>query len=335
MGWYGDFSLEYKGKDNEKFVKLAKLIIPNYVERFDEDENILECKRGLSWYTAENDVEKILSYLNDKDEIKMVISGETGPIIPKSIADKYNLSYDLLEDDYSYDEDEQDEEINDEEIEVELAEEILTFKKKANEVVMECDFYDNQRYTYGGLGKEDEFNYYDSENSYDFEEYLNLVGSIIENDEDMQDIACKFLTEINNSVRETASERVREFLQSAKDKDSLMKYLSQKENQEDNAVLEQQENSVSEQKNGKIIIDEKFNNKEEAQNFIRNVPENVLRSFFYSEIERFSFSFINFIDSLSDEKGAVEFANRLDMYIEENFPELVKHDDEKDDGIEL
>ena len=72
MGWYGDFSLEYKGKDNEKFVKLAKLIIPNYVERFEEDKNVLNCTRSLSWYTAETDVEKIMSYLNNEDEMKCI-----------------------------------------------------------------------------------------------------------------------------------------------------------------------------------------------------------------------------------------------------------------------
>ncbi len=34
MGWYGDWNIKYNGKDSDKFVNLAKMIIPNYVKRF-------------------------------------------------------------------------------------------------------------------------------------------------------------------------------------------------------------------------------------------------------------------------------------------------------------
>ncbi len=234
MGWYGDFSLEYKGKDNEKFVKLAKLIIPNYVERFEEDKNVLNCTRSLSWYTAETDVEKIMSYLNNEDEIEMYIAGETSPIVSKKLADEHNLSYEYLEEDDYYDEDyddengDEDEEEDDEE--VQLNEEILKFKKTKNKVEMKCDFYDDQRYTSEGLGKLEELYYYDKENTYDFDEYLKLVSSIVENDPEMQEIACKFLTEMNKIVNTNVSDRVKEFLVSAKDSLSLMKYLNATEN---------------------------------------------------------------------------------------------------------
>lgn len=29
MGWYGDWNIKYNGKDSDKFVNLAKMIIPN------------------------------------------------------------------------------------------------------------------------------------------------------------------------------------------------------------------------------------------------------------------------------------------------------------------
>ena len=38
MGWYGNWNIKYNGKDSDKFVNLAKMIIPNYVKRFEETE---------------------------------------------------------------------------------------------------------------------------------------------------------------------------------------------------------------------------------------------------------------------------------------------------------
>ena len=52
MGWYGSWEIKYNGNDNEKFTNLAKLIIPNYVKRFEETEKgRLESLRNLSWYS--------------------------------------------------------------------------------------------------------------------------------------------------------------------------------------------------------------------------------------------------------------------------------------------
>ena len=61
MGWYGSWDIKYNGKNSEKFVNLAKLIIPNYVKRFEETEKgRLECLRNLSWYNADVDISKMM-----------------------------------------------------------------------------------------------------------------------------------------------------------------------------------------------------------------------------------------------------------------------------------
>lgn len=83
MGWYGDFQIQYKGNNPKKFHKLAKMIIPNSIMRFDFDDcNITEnsvdlaCTRSLSWYSADEDMKKIMSYLSKEDMISMQIDGE-------------------------------------------------------------------------------------------------------------------------------------------------------------------------------------------------------------------------------------------------------------------
>ena len=81
MGWYGSWNIRYNGKNSEKFVNLAKLIIPNYVKRFEETEKgVLDCKRSLSWYNADVDISKIMEYLDENDTIDVEIDGETHPI---------------------------------------------------------------------------------------------------------------------------------------------------------------------------------------------------------------------------------------------------------------
>lgn len=81
MGWYGNWELNYNGENNEKFVNLAKLIIPNYLKRFEETKKgTLECKRRLSWYNADIDISTIMEYLDESDTIHVLIDGETHPI---------------------------------------------------------------------------------------------------------------------------------------------------------------------------------------------------------------------------------------------------------------
>lgn len=81
MGWYGSWNLEYTGKNKAKFINTAKLVIANFKKRFEisDDNSELEAVKGLSWYSADMDIEKILSYLDDGDQIHVLIDGETHP----------------------------------------------------------------------------------------------------------------------------------------------------------------------------------------------------------------------------------------------------------------
>lgn len=83
MGWSGDFQIKYKGKNPKEFYKLAKMVIPNSIMRFDFDSCMigtdsveLSCTRNISWYSADKDMEKIMSYLPESDSISMEIDGE-------------------------------------------------------------------------------------------------------------------------------------------------------------------------------------------------------------------------------------------------------------------
>ena len=83
MSWSGDFQIKYKGGHPKEFHKLAKMIIPNSIVRFDFDNSEmnnnsveLACTRNLSWYSADEDMKKLLSYMPDGDSISMEIDGE-------------------------------------------------------------------------------------------------------------------------------------------------------------------------------------------------------------------------------------------------------------------
>lgn len=102
MGWYGDWNIKYNGKDSDKFVNLAKMIIPNYVKRFEETEKgVLDCKRNLSWYSADVDISKIMEYLDENDTIDVEIDGETHPIRGKRRISEEEAQYD----EYAFEED--------------------------------------------------------------------------------------------------------------------------------------------------------------------------------------------------------------------------------------
>lgn len=83
MSWSGNFQIKYKGGHPKEFHKLAKMIIPNSIVRFDFDNSEmnnnsveLACTRNLSWYSADEDMKKLLSYMPDGDSISMEIDGE-------------------------------------------------------------------------------------------------------------------------------------------------------------------------------------------------------------------------------------------------------------------
>lgn len=128
MGWYGSWNLEYTGKNNGKFINTAKLVIANFKKRFEisNGKNELEAIKRLSWYSADMDIEKILSYLDDGDQIHVLIDGETHP----------------------YDD-------NDEELEWEEQ----TYKKENGQVSMECEYTDCDRYTSDRHGMKGAFIY--------------------------------------------------------------------------------------------------------------------------------------------------------------------------------
>lgn len=150
MGWYGSWDIKYNGKDNQKFVNLAKLIIPNYVKRFEETEKgRLECLRNLNWYNADVDISKIMEYLSDTDTIDVKIDGETHPTRQKwkISEEEYEWGEKTLEEDgeyYAFDEYDYEEQ---------------TFRKENGQVVIDNEHPDEDRYSSEILGIPEMFTY--------------------------------------------------------------------------------------------------------------------------------------------------------------------------------
>jgi len=151
MGWYGSWNIKYNGKNSEKFVNLAKLIIPNYVKRFEETEKgVLDCKRSLSWYNADVDISKIMEYLDENDTIDVEIDGETHPISGKRRISEEEAEWNeyAFEEDgeyYVYDEYDYEEQ---------------TFRKENGSVVIDNEHPDEDRYTSSNLGVQEMLTYY-------------------------------------------------------------------------------------------------------------------------------------------------------------------------------
>lgn len=157
MGWYGSWDINYNGTNNEKFVKLSKLLIPNYIERFKENKenNRLECTRNLSWYSADVDIAKIMEYLDDNDSLDVTIYGETKP--------------------YIIDEDGEEQELECEE---------ETFRKEDGKVVLDNPNPDEDRYT------DDELGIYDYlADLEDIEVYIPFITREIGPDDEIMPIA--------------------------------------------------------------------------------------------------------------------------------------------------
>ncbi len=150
MGWYGNWNIKYNGKDSEKFVNLAKMIIPNYIKRFEETEKgVLDCKRSLSWYNADVDISKIMEYLSETDSIDVTIDGETHPI-----SGKRRLSEEAEWEEYAFEED------GEYYVYDEYDYEEQTFKKQNGQVVIDNEHPDGDRWKSSNLGVQEMLTYY-------------------------------------------------------------------------------------------------------------------------------------------------------------------------------
>ncbi len=151
MGWYGSWNIRYNGKNSERFVNLAKLIIPNYVKRFEETEKgVLDCKRKLSWYNSDVDISKIMEYLDEKDAIDVEIDGETHPIRGKREISEEEAKWD----EYAFEEDGQYYVYDEYDYEKQ------TFKKENGQVVIDNEHPDKNRWTSSNLGIQEMLTYY-------------------------------------------------------------------------------------------------------------------------------------------------------------------------------
>lgn len=156
MGWYGTWDLEYTGKNNEKFANTAKLVIANFKKRFEinDSKNELKAIKNLSWDSADMDIKKILSYLEDGDQIHVLIDGETHPI-RKVISEGRYVTREGEPNGNDYDWAEIDKStgktiyhFNEEYIEPKYdycEYEDQTYKKENGKVTMECEFTDCDR----------------------------------------------------------------------------------------------------------------------------------------------------------------------------------------------
>lgn len=169
MGWYGSWNIKYNGKDSEKFVNLAKLIIPNYVKRFEETEKgMLDCKRSLSWYNADVDIAKIMEYLDENDTIDVEIDGETHPVreviseggefVREGTPDEDDFDYSVTDTTTGVTEYHFYTEYEEPEIDYYEYEE-QTFRKENGSVVIDNEHPDEDRYASSKLGVQEMFTY--------------------------------------------------------------------------------------------------------------------------------------------------------------------------------
>ena len=229
MGWYGKWNLEYTGKNNEKFVNTAKLVIPNFKKRFEisNGKNELEAIKNLSWYSADMDIEKILSYLDDGDQIHVLIDGETHPI-REVISEGGYVTREGTPNENDYDWAEINQEtgetiyhFSEEYIEPEYDYcewEDQTYKKENGKVTMKCEFTDCDRYQSDRHGMKGAFIYelaYPQqakkealEGGYTdtLDTYIEWIAQEMGNDEKMLPSIQDFMNEIMNITRDEVIE---------------------------------------------------------------------------------------------------------------------------------
>lgn len=221
MGWYGTWNLEYTGKNNEKFVNVAKLVIANFKKRFEisNDKSELEAVKRLSWYSADMDIEKILSYLDDGDEIHVLIDGETHPI-REVIREGGYITREGTPNENDYDWTEMNKEtgetiyhFNEEYIEPEYDYcdwEDQTYRKENGKVTMQCEYTDYDRTQSNRHGMKGAFIY---ELSYPdrakqetveggftdtLDTYIEWIAGEMGDNEEMMPIIQDFMNEIMN-----------------------------------------------------------------------------------------------------------------------------------------
>lgn len=229
MSWYGTWNLEYTGKNNEKFVNTAKLVIANFKKRFEigNDKSELEAIKRLSWYSADMDIEKILSYLEDGDQIHVLIDGETHPI-REIIREGGYVTREGTPNENDYDWSQTNTEtgettyhFNEEYIEPEYDYcdwEDQTFKKENGKVTMECEYTDCDRYTSDRHGMKGAFIYELSypnrarqetiEGGYTntLDTYISYIAQEMGDSEEMLPIIQDFMNEIMNISRDEVIE---------------------------------------------------------------------------------------------------------------------------------
>lgn len=206
MGWYGSWNLEYTGKNNKKFLNTAKLVIANFKKRFEisDDNSELESLKSLSWYSADMDIEKILSYLDDGDQIHVLIDGETHPIREVIREGGYvdiDGEEEYIEPEYDYcDWEEQ------------------FYKKQDGKVTMECEYTDCERYKSDRHGMKGaliyELSYPDSarketlEGGYTdtLDTYIEWIAQEMGDSDEMMPIIQSFMNDIMNISREEVIE---------------------------------------------------------------------------------------------------------------------------------
>ena len=219
MSWGGTWNLEYTGKNKAKFINTAKLVIANFKKRFEisGDGNELEAVKNLNWSSADMDIEKILSYLDDGDEIHVLIDGETHPIrevireggyVKKEGTPNEN-NYDWAETDmktgktiYYF----QEEYIEPEYDYCEWEEQ--TYKKENGEVTMECEYTDCNRYRSDRHGIQNDLIYeiaYPNETRKEtleggytntLDTYIKWIAQEMGDNEEMMPIIQEFMNEI-------------------------------------------------------------------------------------------------------------------------------------------
>lgn len=324
MGWYGNWNIKYNGKDSEKFVNLAKLIIPNYVKRFKETKKgVLDCKRSLSWYNADVDISKIMEYLDENDTIDVEIDGETHPIreviseggefvregtpneedFDYSITDKttgvttyhFNTKYKEPEIDY-YEYEEQ------------------TFRKENGSVIIGNEHPDEDRYTSSNLGVQEMLIYYiaypesakESElkgNTDTVKSYINYIAQqFAGNDEIMP--------------------AVQDFIYNIFDPQKLKELTNEEYNYFSNRI------TPDEKTLAKIAsIREQFKTVESAKNYLEQVKEQSPKIEKQEKTADSKIQNQSSLQSLEDEKASLE---RQEQQLKQSFKEYEQQLEEED-----
>ncbi len=171
MSWFADWTIKYNGKDNDKFIKLAKLIIPDYENRFieNDEKNLIDCIKDLDWRSADMDISKIMEYLGENDSLEVVIYGESGPYI--------------TDEDGKYQE---------------LENEKQTYRKQNGEIIIDNEHPNVDRLSYDELGL-----YYDIE---DLNAYIKFITREIGPDNEMMPIVQSILSDVLSTYDESNKE---------------------------------------------------------------------------------------------------------------------------------